>query len=111
MHKLAIAIGALLSFGSIQCAAQGVSVQVGGGDGYYDDDYYDDYSYWYGPGWYWGVYFDNENDYYGYGNRHFPHHWNDQNHGGNHWHGGGGGSQWRGGGHGAGHGGGGGGHH
>jgi|SRR5579872_646101 len=107
MRPFALAISVLFTFSSIQCAAQGVSVQVGGDNGYYDDDDdYDDYSYWYGPGLYWGVYFDNEADYYAYGSRHFPHHWHDHDHGGNNWHGGGD-SHWHGnGGHGGGHGGG-----
>ncbi len=79
----------------------GVEVEVSPDDDYYYDDGED--VVWIGPGWYYGVWFDTEYDYYGWRDGH--------RHGGGHrGHGGHGGERRHGGGHG-GHGGGHGGHH
>lgn len=85
MRKLLV-ISALIFFSSLNASA-GVSVDVGGGydDGYY---YYDDD--WYGPGWYYGVYFDDEPGYYGW-RRRYPYYrgyYNSWGHRGGRWHGG-----------------------
>ncbi|MES2272729.1 MAG: hypothetical protein V4487_00855 [Chlamydiota bacterium] len=73
MRKMVLFLGFLLSVQSLPAMTRGgVQVQVDGGDGYYyDDGYYGgDTVVWYGPGWYWGVYFNNEGDYYGWRRNH-----------------------------------------
>lgn len=39
-----------------------------------DSSYYetDEYPYWNGPGWYWGVYINNENEYWNHYDQHYP---------------------------------------
>ncbi|MES2272728.1 MAG: hypothetical protein V4487_00850 [Chlamydiota bacterium] len=120
MRKAALFLSFIISIHTLPAMSGGVQVQVDGDDGYYDDGYYDDGSgntvIWYGPGWYWGVYFNNQNDYHNWGRNHGHWHHHGGGGGGGH-HGGGGGGHHGGGGggggghHGGGGGGGGGGHH
>ncbi|HSX37898.1 MAG TPA: hypothetical protein VLE95_03615 [Chlamydiales bacterium] len=67
-----------------------------------DDDYYE-YDYWQGPGFYYGIWFDNEWDYDGWHEGHGHHHGREGHHehggGGHHEHGGGGHHEHGGGGH------------
>jgi hypothetical protein len=85
--RKSILFSLLLAFASplISSTRAGVDVQVNGGNpvyyqGYYYDDSYD--GYYYGPGWYWGVWIDNENDYWHYhGNRSWHGHHDGRGHG------------------------------
>lgn len=87
-----------------EIAQVGIDVEVGG------DDYDDDGMLWIGPGWYYGVWFDNEVEYNDWHDHHHYHHDHDHhNHHDHHDHGLHGGDHH--GGHHGGHGGHGGGHH
>ena len=68
-------------------------VDVGPNVGYYDDGYYGYYydGYWYGPGIYYGTYYNDAPAYYAWRNRYYyggPPYWR-YNHGGGRHHGGG----------------------
>jgi hypothetical protein len=83
MKKIAITL-ALILCGSCLSAMVRAGVDLGPTGVYYDGYYYDDgeyYDYWYGPGWYWGTYYDNAPDYYAWRRRHWggPYYWR-QNH-------------------------------
>ena len=83
-------MSALLGISSLTAMSGGVQVDLDGNPGYYNyyDGPYDNTVIWYGPGWYWGNYYYNEDDFYAYHRRygHWPHHWHNRGHGG-HWHG------------------------
>lgn len=88
--KIYLVLGlAALALGNLSANGRaGVDVQVGPDDGYYDDGYYDGggagVGIWVGPGYYNGVWFDDED---GYRN----HHGDGHHDGGDGHHGGGGG--------------------
>jgi len=77
MHKVAIFLILLLSW-NMGHAMVRAGVQVGGDD---DDGGNTEVQVWIGPGWYNGIWFDNEDEYWYYHNHY---------HGGHHHHGGGG---------------------
>lgn len=68
----------------------GVDVDVNTGEPYSDGGYYYEDTPWIGPGWYWGIYIGNENDYWYYHDHYHGHHDHGDHHGEGH-HGGGGG--------------------